>query len=963
MEKLLNNKYARGSEWRKWDLHIHSPLSILNNRYPKLSNGEPDWDSFIQKLELLDHAVIGITDYFTIEGYKKLREYKESGKLKNIHTILPNIEFRLTSVLSSKKDGKDPRRLNFHVIFSDEVPVKDIEEHFLHDIDFFYEGNPQDKDDKRKLKISNLEDLGKKLISQHKQFQNTGLTPLEVGAMQAVVDHGDITKILNSGDRFKSKYLLIFPDQFYNLIDWDGQDHNIRKGTLQKSDMVFSSNPKTINWCLGREPYMEREENFIEEFKTLKPCIHGSDAHNINEIGHPCAFRGEQGHDCSVDVKSCELRYCWIKSDPTFEGLKQLLYEPAERVAIQQSDPTPIKSNYTLSMVGFTECKINDDLSLSKTDMELNANLVAVTGSRGSGKTALVDLIANCYIDRCNATDKNSFVRRIVGHDPNIETKLVFRNNQSFSKKINEQGFFEDSEIVYIAQGELERYIGDESDLDNYIRELVFENPQIKDSVKSFEFKNLTERIANIESKIGLKNTLISDLEIKTSSGKMQSVQLELKQKKAELTDIEKRISELSGSQSEEKIKIVNEKQNKLANLKTKRDGLLSLRSILRELIDFINNTTPEFNSKIDALNEILKKLDISEEYNMFSYTQESKLTERLSLVEREMTDIVLSIEQSQGELVSFETSIQEYAKLLDRKRELEAVMQIMIKKITDIETQKGSLDQAIQERSSLFKDLVETIILLKNKYNEIIEAFLAQKAEVLSDLDFLSQITFDSEKYLKTAEGIVDNRKITVINDEKSKSVFDDVIQLFYAIAKGDGSIIPKMISEVDKLAEQLRSKLKSSHTGSAKDFYNFLYGNYMDVAPIVRYKKTDLNKLSLGQKATVLIKIYLAQGDKPIIIDSHDDHLDNEFIMEELVKAIRRAKEYRQVILASNNGNVVINSDAEQVIVANMKDGKIAYISGSVENPYIREQALKVLEGGSEAFKKRQQKYRLGL
>jgi hypothetical protein len=128
------------------------------------------------------------------------------------------------------------------------------------------------------------------------------------------------------------------------------------------------------------------------------------------------------------------------------------------------------------------------------------------------------------------------------------------------------------------------------------------------------------------------------------------------------------------------------------------------------------------------------------------------------------------------------------------------------------------------------------------------------------------------------------------------------------------------------------------------------------------VTYKKTRLSKLSLGQKATVLMKIYLAQGTDPIVIDSHDDHLDNEFIMEELVGAIRQATGYRQVILASNNGNVVINSDADQIIIANRIDGEISYESGSIEAPVIRERALKVLEGGDLAFRRRQQKYRLG-
>jgi len=134
-----------------------------------------------------------------------------------------------------------------------------------------------------------------------------------------------------------------------------------------------------------------------------------------------------------------------------------------------------------------------------------------------------------------------------------------------------------------------------------------------------------------------------------------------------------------------------------------------------------------------------------------------------------------------------------------------------------------------------------------------------------------------------------------------------------------------------------------------------------YLNIVPVVTYKKTALNRLSLGQKATVLLKIYLAEGAYPIVTDSHDNHLDNEFIMEELVGAIREAKTFRQVILASNNGNVVINSDAEQIIIANREAGEISYYAGSMENPKIRERALRVLEGGESAFKKRQEKYRI--
>lgn len=144
-------------------------------------------------------------------------------------------------------------------------------------------------------------------------------------------------------------------------------------------------------------------------------------------------------------------------------------------------------------------------------------------------------------------------------------------------------------------------------------------------------------------------------------------------------------------------------------------------------------------------------------------------------------------------------------------------------------------------------------------------------------------------------------------------------------------------------------------------QDLYVTLYANYYKVTPALKYKNVSLNKLSMGQKATVLIKIYLAEDDRPIVIDSHDDHLDNEYIMAELIGAIREAKEFRQVILVSNNGNVVINSDADQVIIATHDGGVIRYQSGSLENPIIRDIAVRVLEGGADAFRRRQLKYRL--
>jgi len=179
-----------GSEWRKWDLHVHTPFSYLNNQFGS------DFDDYVKKLfkKAIEKeiAVIGITDYFCIEGYKKIKtEYltkeeklkelfsdEEIKNIKNI-TLFPNIEFRLDTLVGSN-------RVNFHVIFSDSVQIEDIEENFLHELKFVYEGTPHSEDEELPLKLGNIKTLGKKLKQEHAKFQSE--SDLFIGMKCAVVN-------------------------------------------------------------------------------------------------------------------------------------------------------------------------------------------------------------------------------------------------------------------------------------------------------------------------------------------------------------------------------------------------------------------------------------------------------------------------------------------------------------------------------------------------------------------------------------------------------------------------------------------------------------------------------------------------------------------------------------------------------------------------------------------------------
>ena len=139
----------------------------------------------------------------------------------------------------------------------------------------------------------------------------------------------------------------------------------------------------------------------------------------------------------------------------------------------------------------------------------------------------------------------------------------------------------------------------------------------------------------------------------------------------------------------------------------------------------------------------------------------------------------------------------------------------------------------------------------------------------------------------------------------------------------------------------------------------------DYIRVQAIAKLKQIPTNKLSVGKRGTLLLKIYLATASvkQIFVIDQPEDNLDNQFIMNQLVPMLREIKKTRQIILSTHNANLVVNADAEQVIVAQLDQTENkGYISGGIENSIINIKIKEILEGGEDAFKKRESKYGLG-
>src|SRR5215212_9948459 len=112
------------------------------------------------------------------------------------------------------------------------------------------------------------------------------------------------------------------------------------------------------------------------------------------------------------------------------------------------------------------------------------------------------------------------------------------------------------------------------------------------------------------------------------------------------------------------------------------------------------------------------------------------------------------------------------------------------------------------------------------------------------------------------------------------------------------------------------------------------------------IAYDGVDIRKLSPGTRGIVLLLLYLAldeADDRPLIIDQPEENLDPQSIFDELVGLFLRAKRNRQVIIVTHNANLVVNTDADQIIIASAGPSvagqlpPITYVSGGLENEHI--------------------------
>nr|WP_157466969.1 hypothetical protein [Edaphobacter aggregans] len=315
-------------------------------------------------------AVIGITDYMSIDGYERLVALQQDTKHPRLSSVLllPNIEFR------SLPHTKTGQALNIHLLVNAADPLHiDKLKKSLRNLKFKYK--QQDYGCIREELIQFARQQDPSLHDETAAYR--------LGVEQFKPSHTDIFEWLQN-DKWLTDNSVVGIANGSDGISGLPLDSfaATRDELLCRSDFIFSGNPSDRKHYLGQKPGIPAT-SIKSQYKTLKPCFHGSDAHEIARLFEPD-----------------EKRYCWVKADPSFLGLLQAIKEPESRTFIGEVPSKLLEvagqKRYFIDKVEIAKVAGSalTDKWLDGCSVPLNTDLVAIIGNKGSGKSALADVIA-----------------------------------------------------------------------------------------------------------------------------------------------------------------------------------------------------------------------------------------------------------------------------------------------------------------------------------------------------------------------------------------------------------------------------------------------------------------------------------------------------------------------------------------------------------------------------------------
>lgn len=1009
----------KGSVWRKWDLHVHTPASLKNGY-------GGNWDRFIQELEELppSFGVIGVNDYLFLDGYKRLKEEQHSGRLKNIHALFPVIEFRIKKFAGV--EFRNTTRVNLHVIFDPELDTSVIESQFLSAVQTSYTLAPNcpcptwngvvtheslaalGAAIKRSVPADKLADFG---------------SDLEEGFNNLNVDEEAILKHLINNSFLRGRYIVGVGKSEWDKIAWDDTSIAEKKDIINKAQLIFTAAASATAFDNAKAKLVAQSVNSL-----LLDC---SDAHYFKD---------------SSDKDRIGNCLTWIKADPTFKGLSQVVNEPRDRCFVGELPPKMdlVSKNKTkfISSIHITR-KTGATISevwFNNIQLPINPDLVAIIGNKGKGKSAFTDIVGLL----CNTKqhDEFTFLSSANFRQPkdnkarHFQATITWENGDSITKGLEEMVDERQPELVkYIPQNFLEKIctqLGrlEETEFDRELKKVIFSHVALADRLGKASLDELlayrtSEAVAKIEllkQELHLTNESIVSLEEKMQPEYREKIQNLLNVKNTELKthenskptevpkpdndpntqqeiskaaqDIENAKVELTGL--EKRLAVLNDDISRQTQLVAVADRLLErLANLDRQIRTFIADSKEDFVALGVTADSVIKVITNSQlildkrtsaadakrkhEEQLIS-SKEDTLARKKLLIEAEITRLQSKLDEPNKKYQAYLAAVKiwETQKSGIVGSELDVgTIKYYENQLNELQRVPSLLTEGRAQRLTKSKEIYAEISRLANTFRELYAAvnrFIEEKPLAKDKLHLNFEVSVGDTGFEDRFFEIVNRGVVgTFCGIEEGHKKLEELLQKHdFNTEVGAESFLTDLTRALefdlrtpDVNPVRVSDQIRKGKEKSVLALYDFIFSlDFLRPRYALRMGGKDLHELSPGERGALLLVFYLLvdKDDVPLVIDQPEENLDNQTVYELLVPCMKAAKQRRQIFIVTHNPNLAVVCDAEQIICADLEKKnqyRMRYIPGAIENPMINKAIVDILEGTMPAFDNRDSKY----
>lgn len=981
------------------------------SHYPKAI--DDGWPEFLDDLENLpaEFAVIGVNDYLFLDGYRRVLRERERGRLRNIRTVLPVIELRLPIF-----GGHDKlKRLNYHVIFSDELDPDTIEGQFINAIVAKYELSPEYKGRvpwTSNPTLESLTELGaliKKTVPEDR-LPEFG-SDYEEGFNNLTIPLEEVKEAL-ARPVFRKKHMTALGKTEWEALQWNAHSIADKKTVINSVDILFTAAASPEVWKRSRDRLAAENVN-----ARLLDC---SDAHWLSTSPH------------KDRIGNC---FTWICADPTFVGLKHAISEFTSRTFIGDTpDLLSRVSSAPTKYISRLQIRKNPDSLLAErwfdVDVLLNPGLVAVIGNRGQGKSALADTLGLLGSSR-NQGDA-SFLSDERFRDPRYNKAqefsaiLTWLSGEDASRSLNDEvGVEEPERVKYLPQNLLEKICNelpgpDTTRFERELREVIFSHVAQADRLGESTLDGLLdrltratdERIELLRAELHGINQRIAEFEERLAPDNRARISEELDLKRAELEAHEKtipsppirapaggddanlvaQIDQLRRERDDCAVRLKAQQETarasadvvaradavaeRIRNLRLQFDAFVQATAADMAALRLDVNAIVKLDLNLQSLTDVRVKALTAKEVaeSQLDPTPDGTLAHELQAFDRRIGEVTVKLDEPARLYELYQARLEQWqrrrAELLG-DRQTAGTLEFLQAQRDALESLPGELEEERRSRHLKTREIHSELQGLAETYRRAygpVHDFVAEHS-LARQIDLLFQVTLVEEGlresfWERISRGVVGSFS----GIDEGEHVLNQAIR---SVDWSDADRVVTFLDQVEDMLHVDHREGRGQRTAvaaqlrrgfDATGLYDLLWGlAYVRPHYQLQLRGHPLPQLSPGQKGTLLLVFYLLvdKADVPLVIDQPEENLDNETVTRLLVPALKEARARRQLVLVTHNPNIAVVGDADQIVYAQFEDAEITYVTGAMEHPDMNRRLTDVLEGTLRAFKNRRDKY----